>query len=125
MKNPVTLLAFPAVVMVLGAIATSLDSERAERQQWQQFSASAQVNAGIQADRLQAESQLAETRYTSGACVLSEVPLLPGMTVSGLNPGSAICDNQGTTAVVASDGSSLTDFARTNNTTVVWRFLGW
>ncbi|HEY9887641.1 MAG TPA: hypothetical protein V6D02_04520 [Candidatus Obscuribacterales bacterium] len=119
------LLAFPAAVMVIGAIATAFDSERAERQQWQQFSANAQVNAGIQADRLQAESQLAETRYASNACVLSQVPLTPGMTVSGLNPGSAICDNQGTTALVASDGTTLTDFARTNNTAVVRRFLGW
>lgn len=110
--------------MAFGAIATSLDPSRAERQQWQQFSANAQVNAQIQESRLQAESQLAETRYNSGACVLSNVPLEQGMVVTNLTPGSAVCDNQGTTAVVASDGS-LQDLARTNNTTVVRRFLGW
>jgi len=118
------LLAFPAAVMALGAIATSMDPQRSERQQWQQFSANAQVNAQIQEARLQAESQLAETRYRSGACVLSEVPLQQGMVVTNLTPGSAVCDNQGTTAVVAADGR-LTDFARTNNTAVVRRFLGW
>lgn len=124
MKNPMMLLAFPAAVMAIGAIATSMDPQRAERQQWQQFSANAQVNAQIQESRLQAESQLAETRYRSGACVLSEVPLQQDMVVTNLTPGSAVCDNQGTTAVVASDGS-LADFARTNNTAVVRRFLGW
>jgi hypothetical protein len=118
------MLAFPVVVMAMGAIATSFDPQRAERQQWQQFSANAQVNAQIQESRLQAESQLAETRYNSGACVLSEVSLQQGMTVGNLTPGSAVCDNQGTTATVASDGF-LGDFARTNNTTVVRRFLGW
>jgi len=124
MKNPMTLLAFPAAVMAIGAIATSLDPERADRQQWQQFSANAQVNAQIQSDRLQAESQLAETRYSSGACVLSEVPLQQGMVVTNLTPGSAVCDNHGTTAVVGKDGA-LEGFARTNNTEVVRRFLGW
>jgi len=124
MKNPMMMLAFPAAVMAIGAIATSMDPQRSERQQWQQFSANAQVNAQIQEDRLQAESQLAETRYNSGACVLSEVPLQQGMVVSNLTPGSAVCDNQGTTAVVAADGR-LDNFARTNNTTVVRRFLGW
>jgi hypothetical protein len=124
MKNPMMLLAFPAAVMAIGAIATSMDPQRSERQQWQQFSANAQVNAQIQESRLQAESQLAETRYRSGACVLSEVPLQPGMVVTNLTPGSAVCDNQGTTAVVAADGR-LADFARTNNTAVVRRFLGW
>ena len=124
MKNPMTLLAFPAAVLVMGAIATSFDSERAERQQWQQFSANAQINAGIQEDRLRAESLLAETRYNSNACVLSEVPLEQGMTITNLNPGSAVCDNQGTTAVVASDGR-LDGFARTNKTAVVRKFLGW
>lgn len=119
-----TLLAFPAAVMAIGAIATSMDPERADRQQWQQFSANAQVNAQIQSDRLQAESQLAETRYRSGACVLSEVPLQQGMVVTNLTPGSAVCDNHGTTAVVDKDGS-LQGFARTNNTEVVRRFLGW
>lgn len=124
MKNPMMLLAFPAAVMAIGAIATSMDPQRSERQQWQQFSANAQVNAQIQESRLQAESQLAETRYHSGACVLSEVPLQQGMVVTNLTPGSAVCDNQGTTAVVAADGR-LADFARTNNTEVVRRFLGW
>lgn len=124
MKNPMMLLAFPAAVMALGAVATSMDPERADRQQWQQFSANAQVNAQIQSDRLKAESQLAETRYSSGACVLSEVPLQQGMVAANLTPGSAVCDNQGTTAVVAKDGS-LDGFARTNNTEVVRRFLGW
>lgn len=124
MKSPWMLLAFPALVMAVGVIATSLDPTRAERQSWQQFSANAQVNAQIQSDRLEAESQLAETRYSSGACVLSEVPLQQGMVATNLTPGSAICDNQGTTAVVASEGR-LDGFARTNDTAVVRRFLGW
>lgn len=124
MKNPMMLLAFPAVVMAIGAVTTSLDPSRAERQDWQRFSANAEVNAQIQATRLQAESQLAETRYRSGACVLSEVPLQPGMTVANLTPGSAVCDHQGTTAIVAQDGT-LDGFARTNNTDVIRRFLGW
>ena len=46
------------------------------------------------------------------------------MTVANLTPGSAGCDNQGTTAVVAQDGT-LDGFARTNNTDVIRRFLGW
>lgn len=124
MRNPMMLLAFPAGVLVIGAIATAFDSERAERQQLQQFTANAEVNATIQQDRLLAESQLAETRLNSGACVLADVPLQPGMTVSNLTAGSAVCDAQGTTAIVADDGS-LTDFARTNNTAVIRRFLGW
>lgn len=124
MRNPMMLLAFPAAVMVMGAIATAFDSERADRQQWQSFAANAQVNQQIQQDRLQAESQLAETRYSSGACVLSEVPLQPGMGVEDLTPGSAVCDNQGTTAIVAQNGT-LEGFARTNNTAVIRSFLGW
>ena len=124
MARPILLFAFPAAVMVVGAIATAMDGERAERQQMQQFTANAKVNAEIQENRLLAESGLAETRYSSGACILSEVALQPGMAVSNLTPGSAICDNQGTTAVVAEDGT-LQDFARTNNTTTIRRFLGW
>lgn len=124
MRNPMTLLAFPAVVMLIGAVATAMDGERAGRQQLQQFTANAQVNATIQEDRLHAESALAETRLNSGACVLSDVALQPGMTVSNLTPGSAVCDAQGTTALVANDGT-LGDFARTNNTEAIRRFLGW
>ena len=124
MKNPMMLLAFPAVVMAIGVVTSSLDPNRAERQDWQRFSANAEVNAQIQETRLQAESQLAETRYSSGACVLSEVALEPGMTVSNLSPGSAVCDNHGTTAIVAK-GGSLDGFARTNNTDVIRSFLGW
>ena len=124
MARPIFLFAFPAAVMIVGAIATAMDGERAERQQMQQFTANARVNAEIQENRLLAESGLAETRYGSGACVLSNVALQPGMVVSNLTPGSAICDNQGTTAVVADDGS-LQDFARTNDTTTIRRFLGW
>jgi hypothetical protein len=124
MRNPMFLLAFPAVVMGIGAVSVSLDPSRAERQQWQQFTANAEVNAQIQGDRLAAETQLAETRYSSGACVLSEVPLQQGMFVENLNPGSAVCDIKGTTALVANDGS-LTAFARTGNTEIVRRFLGW
>lgn len=124
MRNPMILLAFPAVVMAIGAISTSLDSQRAERQQWMEFAANSKVNAQIQEDRLIAESALAETRYRSGACVLSEVPLVPGMTTANLSPGSAVCDNQGTTAIVADDGS-LDGFARTNDTATIRRFLGW
>ena len=124
MKNPMFLLAFPAAVMVIGAIATAMDEGRAERQQWQKFAANAEVNSQIQESRLLAESQLAETRYGSGACVLSEVPLQPGMVTANLSPGSAVCDGQGTTAIVATDGS-LGDFARTNDTAAIRRFLGW
>jgi len=124
MRNSMFLLAFPAAVMVIGAVATAMDGERAGRQQLQQFTANAQVNSQIQSDRLQAESQLAETRLNSGACVLADVPLQPGMTVSNLTPGSAVCDSQGTTALVAADGT-LDDFARTNNTEAIRRFLGW
>lgn len=124
MRNPMMLLAFPAGVLVIGAIATAFDAERADRQQLQQFTANAKVNATIQQDRLLAESQLAETRLNSRACVLADVPLQPGMTVSNLTAGSAVCDAQGTTAIVADDGT-LDDFARTNNTAVIRRFLGW
>ncbi len=124
MRNPMLLLAFPTAVMVIGAVVTSMDTERAERQSWQQFAANAKVNAEIQEDRLLAESGLAETRYDSGACVLSEVALQPGMTVSNLTAGSAVCDNEGTTAVVAENGS-LQGFARTNDTATIRRFLGW
>jgi len=124
MRNPMLLLAFPATVMAIGAVATSMDTDRAQRQQWQQFTASAQVNSQIQSDRLMAESRLAETRYKSGACVLSELPLVPGMVTANLTPGSAVCDQQGTTAIVAVD-SSLGDFARTNDTATIRRFLGW
>ena len=124
MRSPMMLLAFPTAVMLIGAIATAMDSERASRQQLQQFTANAEVNSQIQSDRLQAESQLAETRLNSGACVLADVPLQPGMTVSNLTPGSAVCDQFGTTALVAADGS-LGDFARTNNTAVIRSFLGW
>ena len=124
MRNPMFLLAFPAGVMLIGAVATAMDGERAGRQQLQEFTANAQVNATIQSDRLHAESQLAETRLNSGACVLSDVPLQPGMVVSNLTPGSAVCDSQGTTALVAADGS-LDDFARTNDTAAIRRFLGW
>ena len=124
MRNPIMLLAFPAAVLLIGAIATPFDSERAERQQLQQFTANAEVNATIQQDRLLAESQLAETRLNSGACVLADVPLQPGMTVANLTVGSAVCDAQGTTALVTADGT-LDDFARTNNTEVIRGFLGW
>lgn len=124
MRNPMMLLAFPAAVLVIGAVATAMDGERADRQQMQQFAANANVNATIQQDRLLAESQLAETRLNSGACVFADVPLQPGMTVSNLNPGSAVCDAQGTTALVANDGT-LDDFARTNNTAAIRSFLGW
>lgn len=124
MRNPMMLLAFPAAVLLIGAIATAFDAERADRQQLQQFTANAEVNATIQRDRLQAESQLAETRLNSGACTLADVPLQPGMTVSNLTAGSAVCDAQGTTAIVADD-STLDDFARTHNTAVIRRFLGW
>lgn len=124
MKQPLLLLAFPATLMAIGAIAVAFDPQRAERQQWQEFTANAQVNAQLQQDRLLAEAQLAETRYTSGVCVLAEVPLQPGMVVSNLNPGSAVCDAQGTTALTGPDGT-LTDFARTGQTETIRRFLGW
>jgi len=124
MKNPMLLLAFPAAVMAIGAIATSFDADRAQRQQWMEFAANAKVNSQIQEDRLIAESGLAETRFNSGACVLSEVSLVPGMVTANLTPGSAVCDQQGTTAIVAADGS-LGDFARTNDTATIRRFLGW
>lgn len=124
MRSPLMLLAFPAAVMAIGAVVTAMDSERAERQSWQEFAANAKVNAEIQEDRLLAETGLAETRYQSGACVLSEVVLTPGMVVSNLTAGSAVCDNQGTTAVVDEDGT-LQGFARTNDTATIRRFLGW
>jgi hypothetical protein len=111
-------------VLLIGAIATAFDAERADRQQWQEFAANAKVNAQIQQDRGLAESALAETRYNTGPCALSDVPLQPGMVVNNLTPGSAICDNQGMTAIVADDGT-LDGFARTNNTAVIRRFLGW
>ena len=123
MRLPV-LFAFPALLLAVGIVATSLDPQRAERQRWQEFAASAKVNSRIQKDRLAAESALAESRYDSGACVLSEVPLAPGMVVRNLNPGAAVCDGSGTTAVVGADGT-LSDFARTSNTEVIRRFLGW
>ncbi|MEM6838843.1 MAG: hypothetical protein AAF609_18555 [Cyanobacteria bacterium P01_C01_bin.120] len=122
--KPWMMLGFPVAVMSIGVVSTSMDAERSDRQSWQRRTASAEVNQQIQADRLAAESDLAESRYVSGACVLAGQQLQSGMVAENISPGSAVCDRFGNTAMVL-DNNALGDFARTNNESVIRRFMGW
>ena len=123
-RRPQVVLLIPIVFLAIGAIATAFDSDRGFRQSLERSAGTDAVNAEIEANKFEAEANRAETRYSSGSCTLSDVPLKPGMTTSELLPDSAICDRHGNTAIVSKDGQ-LEEFAKTNNTEVIREFLGW
>ena len=123
-KNPILCLVPFVLVIALGSVIASLDAERGYRQQMQRAASVDAVNAQIENKNFRAESGLATTRYSSGSCTLSTVALQQGMKESSLQPGSAICDRHGNTAIVG-DSGVLEKFAKTNDIGTIRRFLGW
>lgn len=76
------------------------------------------VAAEVAAESLTASATLAESRYKSGACAISTIPITEQMAVPTVYAGGIICDRHGMTAAIASNGH-LVLLARTGNQDII------
>lgn len=105
-------------IFAVGAITTMLSPTQ---QAITSSSDSIAINAvagEVAAEALLTQSKLAESRYLSGLCIISTLPITEGMAVPPAYSGQIICDAQGMTAQIANDGR-LVLLARAGNQTVI------
>ena len=101
-------------IMAVGGITTMINPQQRAITQATDTIAITSVATEVSAESLTAQAKLAESRYESGACIISTLPITEGMAVPPAHRGSVVCDRHGMTAQVASDGR-LVLLARTGN----------
>lgn len=114
--DPLTLASVGAIA--IGAITTAFNPQQ---QAITAASDGVQINtvaAEVATQSLAASATLAESRYKSGACAVSTIPITEQMAVPPVYAGGIICDRHGTTAVIASNGH-LVLLARTGNQSII------
>ena len=122
--QPWMLAVLPLALFGFGAVSTLTNPEIQEGRALQRNTAQNRAQARVEARQGEANSQLAITRYQSGNCLLSTVPIKPGMVFSGVPTDVSVCDDQGWTAQLGSDGT-VQKLAYTSDTDVIRGFLGW
>lgn len=106
------------LAIAIGAITTAFNPQQ---QAITAATDGVQVNtvaAEVAAESLTASAALAESRYKSGACAISTVPITEQMAVPPVYAGGIICDRHGTTAAIASNGH-LVLLSRTGNQSII------
>lgn len=122
--NPIMLALIPATLFGLGTFTTLTNPEIQESRTLQKQTAQNRAQARVEARQGEANSTLAENRYSSGNCLLSDTPIEPGLTYVDVPVGVYVCDRHGWTAQI--DGSGTVDkLAYTSNANVIRGFLGW
>jgi hypothetical protein len=101
-------------IMAVGGIANAFNTQQRAITAASDSVAVNTVATEIASESLAASAALAESRYESGACIISTIPITEQMAVPTVYAGGIICDRHGMTAVVARDGR-LVLLARTGN----------
>lgn len=114
--DPIT--ALGVLGLVGGAIASNLDTNRATLTATTEAIQLNAVATEVATEALKEEVDLANSRYESGLCIRSTIPITHGMAIDRAYAGSVVCDAQGMTAAVAKDGR-LTLLARTGNAEII------
>ena len=122
--QPWMLVVLPVSLFGFGAVSTLTNPEIQAGRALQRHTAQNRAQARVEARQGEANSQLAITRYQSGNCLLSEVPLQPGLVYDAIPSDVYLCDRFGWTAQLDADGT-VQRLAYTSDTDVIRGFLGW
>lgn len=106
-----------AATVIVGAIANHNPQQQAITAATDSIVTNA-VASEVATEALATQSQLAESRYKSGLCIISTISIVEGLAVPPAHAGQVICDAQGMTATIATNGA-LVLLARTGNTTII------
>ena len=108
------------VVLIGGSVIfTQGDNERSLRLSQAKQSQSSEVSQKLETEAIESQSELAESRYKSGQCLLAINPIQPNQKVQESVPtSSVICDRFGMTAITDRNGR-LTGLAKTANQKII------